>query len=267
MLSVEKIAKSYSSNGWRGPGRHLVLKEVSLECRPGECVGIIGASGSGKSTLGRLILGLEQPDAGSVRIDGEELGRRSRRGAVSAVFQDYRSSIHPFFTVRQALQEALGGSRRSGDSKRESSRKLETALEQVGLDVTYLERYPHELSGGQAQRICLARALLTGARWIVLDEAVSSLDAPVQVQVLELLREARGIYGTGYLFITHDLEAAAYLCDRIAVLHEGRIIETIETERLGELRTPYARELLDKFRLGHALVPRQHAAITKEERE
>ncbi|ASS65373.1 MULTISPECIES: ABC transporter ATP-binding protein [unclassified Paenibacillus] len=266
MLSVEKISKSYSTGGWRGSGRQPVLKEMSLECRSGECVGIIGASGSGKSTLGRIILGLERPDAGSIRIDGEELGRRSRRGAVSAVFQDCRSSIHPFFTVRQALLEALG-TRSSGKSKAERTRKLETALEQVGLEASYLERYPHELSGGQAQRVCLARALLTEARWIVLDEAVSSLDAPVQVQVLEVLRKARGIYGTGYLFITHDLEAAAFLCDRIAVLHEGRIIETIETQRLGELRTPCARELLDKFRIGHAPVPRQHAAMAEEEQE
>ncbi|WP_339278875.1 ABC transporter ATP-binding protein [Paenibacillus sp. FSL W8-1187] len=244
MLAAEGIAKSYSSRPGRRAQRQAVLEEVTLRCAEGECLGIIGASGSGKSTLGRILLGLERPDQGKVTIDGRE---RAHRGAVSAVFQDYRSSIHPFFTVRQALLEPLRGKRLG---RAETDRRLEEMLEQVGLDGSYLERYPHELSGGQAQRVCIARALLTGARWIVLDEAVSSLDASVQAQVLELLERIRGMHGIGYLFITHDLEAAAFLCDRIAILHEGRIVETLARGRLGEARHPYARELLALFRSG-----------------
>ncbi|MFD2611336.1 ABC transporter ATP-binding protein [Paenibacillus gansuensis] len=242
MLSVNGVVKSYRTGGVFSRERHTVLHSISFEWKPGERLGIIGESGSGKSTLGRLLIGIEKPDRGSVLFHGQNIGDpQVRRGRISAVFQDYTSSINPFYTVEQALLEPL---KQQNTGRRESLEKIDLLLQQVGLEPSYRSKYPHELSGGQAQRVCIARAVVTEPECIVLDEAVSSLDGSVQFQVLELLQKIGDLYGVGYIFITHDIQAAAYVCDRVMFIRNGHIVETAETDQLKNVQSPYARALL-----------------------
>lgn len=242
MLKVDSVHKSYKKGGLFSKERQLVLKNVSFECRNGECLGIIGESGSGKSTLGRLILGIERPDHGTVLFEGKNVGsRRVRLGAISAVFQDYKSSINPFFTVEDAIMEPLKVQKKA---QTENQNKIDMLLHQVGLDPSYRKKYPHELSGGEVQRVCIARAISTEPKCILLDEAISSLDVSVQIQVLNLLKELKVAYNISYIFITHDIQAAAYICDRVIVFRNGQIEETVNIEQLKDVQSEYARKLL-----------------------
>ncbi|RPK06115.1 ABC transporter ATP-binding protein [Priestia endophytica] len=245
MLIVEGVEKVYKTGGLFSKEKQKILKNVSFECKSGECIGIIGESGSGKSTLGRLLIGIEQPDAGRVLFEGRSVNDRlTRLGSMSAVFQDYKSSINPFFTVEQAIIEPI---RVKKSNKIDIESRVDYLLNQVGLDYSYKEKYPHELSGGQVQRVCIARAIATEPTCILLDEAISSLDISIQVQILKLLKELKEIYRIGYIFITHDIQAAAYICDRIIIFKNGKIEETVETSNLKNVQSEYARELLQKL--------------------
>ncbi|KEK22121.1 ABC transporter ATP-binding protein [Bacillus gaemokensis] len=242
MIRVDSVEKSYKKGGLFSRDRQKILKKVSFECRSGECLGIIGESGSGKSTLGRLILGIEKPDCGTVLFEGKNIANRVvRLGNISAVFQDYTSSINPFFTVEEAIMEPLKTKKK--DSK-EYQIKIDILLNQVGLNPSYRKKYPHQLSGGEIQRVCIARAISTEPKCILLDEAISSLDVSVQKQVLELLKQLRKIYNMSYIFITHDIQAAAYICDRIIIFKDGQIEEIAPIEQLKDVRSEYARKLL-----------------------
>ncbi|WP_336774281.1 ABC transporter ATP-binding protein [Paenibacillus sp. MMO-58] len=231
MIKVNQVGKSYKKGGLFSRERQQVLQNISFQYKQGECLGIIGESGCGKSTLGRLLLGLEKPDSGFVQLEG----------SISAVFQDYTSSINPYFTVEEAIMESLQtktGRRRANDSK------INNLLEHVGLDPACRSKYPHELSGGQIQRVCIARAIATEAPCIVLDEAISSLDGSVQMQVLELLKKLKETDKLGYIFITHDIRAAAFLCDRVMIMKEGQIEEIVSVEHLKDVQSPYAKKML-----------------------
>ncbi|ANY70044.1 peptide ABC transporter ATP-binding protein [Paenibacillus sp. BIHB 4019] len=242
MLSVDHVHKFYIKGGFFSKEIQQVLTDISFECGQGECLGIIGESGSGKSTLGRLLLGLEKPDSGTILFEGNNVeDRRARRGQISAVFQDYSSSINPFYTVEQALMEPLKQQRRG---RFEAQDKMDLLLQQVGLNPSYRKKYPHELSGGEAQRICIARAVATEPKCIVFDEAISSLDGSVQMQVLELLKSLRKIYNMAYIFITHDIQAAAYICDKVLMMRNGRIEEMVHIEQIKDVQSAYARRLL-----------------------
>ncbi|WP_282172276.1 ABC transporter ATP-binding protein [Cytobacillus firmus] len=242
MLKVDSVKKSYKKGGFFSKERQQVLKNVSFDCRDGECLGIIGESGSGKSTLGRLIIGIEKADDGIILFEGENVeGRSVRSGKISAVFQDYTSSINPFFTVERAIMEPL---KIKKYSQIEIQNKIDILLNQVGLNSSYRKRYPHELSGGEAQRVCIARAISTEPKCILLDEAISSLDVSVQIQVLELLNELKRLYNMSYIFITHDIQAAAYICDRIIIFRDGQIEEIVKTEQLKDVQSEYAKRLL-----------------------
>ncbi|OAS82204.1 MULTISPECIES: ABC transporter ATP-binding protein [Metabacillus] len=242
MLKVDRVEKSYKKGGLFSTERQNVLKNVSFECKDGECLGIIGESGSGKSTLGRLIVGIEKPDRGTVLFEGKSVeDRRVRLGNISAVFQDYKSSINPFFTVEEAIMEPLNI---QNNEKKEHQSKIDLLLNQVGLSSSYKEKYPHELSGGEVQRVCIARAISTEPKCVLLDEAISSLDVSVQTQVLELLIELKKIYNMSYIFITHDIQAAAYICDRVLIFRDGQIEEMIKIEQLKDVQSEYARKLL-----------------------
>ncbi|WP_134685144.1 ABC transporter ATP-binding protein [Brevibacillus migulae] len=242
MLSVDCIEKSYKKGGLFSKKKEQVLKNISFECKRGECLGIIGESGSGKSTLGRLLLGIEKPDRGTIFFEGKSVGnRRVRMGNISAVFQDYTSSINPFYTVEEAIleplhmkKELLGG----------VQSKIDQVLCQVGLNPSYRKKYPHELSGGEAQRVCIARAVSTEPKCILFDEAISSLDGSVQIQVLELLKNLRKLYDMGYIFITHDIQAAAYICDRVMIIRNGEIEEIVKVEHLKDVQSAYSKKLL-----------------------
>lgn len=242
MLHVHRVQKSYRKGGVLSREKRQVLHGISFDWMPGECLGVIGESGSGKSTLARLLLGIEKPDEGTVRFEGRNVADRGARlGRISAVFQDYTSSMNPFYNVEKILLEPLRIRYGRNFNYRD---KIDLLLLQVGLDPAYRVKYPHELSGGEAQRVCIARAVAAEPQCIVLDEAISSLDGSVQVQVLELLKDLRKLYGMGYIFITHDIEAAAYLCDRVMFIREGRLEEMIGVAQLKEVQSPYAQNMM-----------------------
>ncbi|WNS45173.1 ABC transporter ATP-binding protein [Paenibacillus sp. MMS20-IR301] len=242
MLTVNQVEKSYTGGKLFSSKSKQVLHHISFTLEPGEVLGIIGESGSGKSTLGRLLLGIEKPDRGTIQFEGRDIGERAgRKGKISAVFQDYTSSIHPFYSVEKAVAEPL---KLQGRKHADIDHKIDRLLHEVGLDSSYRKKYPHELSGGQAQRVCIARAVSTDPQYILLDEAVSSLDASVQFQILELLKKLKETYGMSYIFITHDLQAAAYLCDRMMFIRSGHIEEIISARRLNEVQSEYAKAML-----------------------
>lgn len=244
MLVVESVEKSYRKMGFFSTKKHHILKDISFTCGYGECLGIIGESGSGKSTLGRLITGIEKPDCGTILLEGADVAERVvRTGRISVVFQDYTSSINPFFTVEQAIMEPM---RMRIRKITENHHKLNHLLHQVGLPLSYRTKYPHELSGGEVQRVCIARAISTEPKYIVFDEAISSLDVTVQTQILDLLQELKTFYRMSYMFITHDIQAAAYLCDRIMIMRNGQIEEMVPIEHLQHVQSAYASTLLQK---------------------
>jgi nickel transport system ATP-binding protein len=243
MLSVENVFKTYHSGNMFSRKRRQILKDISFTVGKGECLGIIGESGGGKSTLSRLILGIERPDSGAVRFYGKNvLDAKVRRGRISVVFQDYTSSFNPNYTVYDALSEPLLMEKRL--PQKELRRRSVLLLEQAGLNENCLAKYPHELSGGEAQRVCIARATAARPELLILDEVVSSVDVSAQVQILDLFYRLKNETDTGYVFITHDIEAAAYICDRLLFLRGGQIIEETPVTELNGVKSEYAKELL-----------------------
>ncbi len=222
---------------------------VGLRIAPGETLGLVGESGSGKSTTSRVLAGLQRPTGGRLRYDGQdatrpdrELRRRLSR-EVQLVFQDPYASLNPRRTVAQTLDTPLRlHTPLDAAQRRERAAEL---LDQVGLPAAHLDRYPHEFSGGQRQRIGIARALAPEPRLIIADEPVSALDVSVQAQVLNLLMELRERLGVAFLFVSHDLAVVRHFCDRVAVMHRGRLVELTDREQLFEApHTEYTRELL-----------------------
>ena len=244
-VQVRDIKKSYTKMGGGifKSGKTLVLKGIDFDIEEGDCIGIIGESGSGKSTLSRLILGLEKPDSGTITIEGKSVKQwiKTNPGKMSVVFQDYTSSANPRYKIKDVLAEAL-----ISIGKKESLEKVcIELLEKVGLNKNLMERYPHELSGGQLQRVCIARAIATKPKFIVLDEAISSLDVSIQAQVLELLEDLKEEMNITYLFIAHDLQAVANLCNKVLFLYRGNVVEQISIENLSYAKNYYAKKLLN----------------------
>jgi oligopeptide/dipeptide ABC transporter ATP-binding protein len=232
----------------RTVGHVRAVDGVTFSIGQGETVGLVGESGSGKSTVARLVLRLLDPTSGSIRFAGEEITGRSARDMVplrrqmQIVFQDPVSSFDPRMTVCSVITEPLEAQRIS--SGREARRRAGELLELVGLSAADLDRYPHQFSGGQAQRIGIARALATDPRLLVCDEAVSALDVSVQAQVLNLLRTLQAELGLSYLFIAHDLNVVRYVSDRVCVMYLGRIVEQGPSEELlADPRHPYTQSL------------------------
>jgi len=232
LLSARNLEKRYTvRSGLFGPGRgtFAAVDCVSFDVERGETLGLVGESGSGKSTTGRLLLRLEEPSAGSIEfegedwlaLEGEELRRRRRD--VQIVFQDPQTSLNPRMTAGAQIAEPLRVQRLARG--RELSARVTSLLEEVGLSPETAARFPSELSGGQRQRVAIARALATRPKFVVCDEPVSALDVSVAAQVLNLLGELREKGGLSYLFVSHDLAVVARVCDRIAVMYLGRIVE------------------------------------------
>ena len=226
--------------------------DVSLTVKEGTCLGILGESGSGKSTMGRVLCGLLKPDSGEAVLDGVSVyasraGRRNLQNKLSIVFQDYTTSANPRFRIRDIIGEGLTVQERREGKKLDRKAETSRLLELVGLPADFADRFPHELSGGQLQRVCIARAVACKPEIILFDEAISSLDAHTQVQVMDLLRELKDRLGLTYIFITHDLTSITYLCDDVLFLYQGRVTENLPVERISETKDEYARKLLESI--------------------
>jgi len=250
---VEAAGVSRSFRGRQGLlGRRrdiLAVREVDLVVGRHEAVGVVGESGCGKSTLGRLLLHLLTPTAGTVRFDGEDLaslgpGRlRALRRRMQLIFQDPYGSLDPRRTVGDQIADGL--LIHGLATPAEARERVAALLAEVGLDAGHAIRLPHEFSGGQRQRIAVARALATGPDFVVADEPVSALDVSIQAQVVNLLADLRGRLGLALLFISHDLHVVRHLCDRVAVMYLGRIVETGPAAAIFAAPAhPYTRALL-----------------------
>ena len=252
MLEVNNVCVSFRSERQEkifGTTRNQVLFDVSLKVSQGTCLGILGESGSGKSTLGRVICGLLKPDTGEVKIQDVSVyasrnGRKNLQKRLSVVFQDYTTSANPRFRVKEIIAEGLAARERNQKIRLDRLEETNRLLELVGLDSSYANRYPHELSGGQLQRVCIAQAVACQPEIILFDEAISSLDAHTQVQIMDLLHNLKEKLGLTYIFITHDLTSVTYLCDDVLFLYHGRITEHIPVSRIAETKDNYARKLL-----------------------
>jgi peptide/nickel transport system ATP-binding protein len=248
-LVVENLTKTYHIAGFFSQSRTIqAVKEVTFTIRRGETLGLVGESGSGKSTVGRCIIRLLEPNSGTIRVGGLDFGSlskrhlRNERKRVQMVFQDPFGSLDPRRTVSAAISEGLLA---NGFSRRAARTRSEELLEMVGLPASSVDRYPHEFSGGQRQRIGIARALSLEPEVLIADEPVSALDVSVQFHILELLRKLQRDLGIAILFVTHDLRVAAQMCDRIAVMSEGRLVELRPThEILTDPQHEYTRRLL-----------------------
>jgi oligopeptide/dipeptide ABC transporter ATP-binding protein len=243
-----------------GRGSHLAVRAVdgvSFEVRAGEVFGLVGESGSGKTTLGRSILKLVQPTSGSILYRGRDLvplgerDMRPLRRELALIFQDPNASLNPAMTIGQGVGHPL---RIHGlaSSRAEARDQVVAMLQRVGLEPAeaFLDKYPEDVSGGQKQRVVIARALITHPRFVVADEPVAALDMSVRARVLELMLELQRDLELTYLFITHDLATARFLCDRIGILYLGNFVEWGETDRLfDDPQHPYTRALLDAIPL------------------
>jgi peptide/nickel transport system ATP-binding protein len=252
-------------------GHVRAVDDVDIEIAPGETLALVGESGCGKTTVGRALLRLVESQAGRIVFEGVDLLSLPRselhpyRSDIQIVFQDPMASLDPRMRVRDAIAEGMQ-SFGIGANEAARSERVAALLERVQLDPSQMSRYPHEFSGGQRQRLCIARALAVEPRLIICDEATSALDVSIQAQILNLLSDLQEEFGLTYLFITHDLGVVRYLADRVAVMYVGQIVEEGPTERIFERpEHPYTQGLLaaipstDPERRG--IAPRVHGDV------
>jgi peptide/nickel transport system ATP-binding protein len=251
LLEVEDLVRVYRGRGWLGSA--LVTRAVdgvSFTVMPGETLGLVGESGSGKSTTGRLVMGLEEPDSGRVMFDGTDLtalapsARKPFRRRMQVVFQDPYAALNPRMRVGDFVEEPLVV-HGVGRSRGERVERVSELFRTVGLDPGFMGRFPHEFSGGQRQRIGIARAIALEPQFLVADEPITALDVSIQAQIVNLFQDLQERMGLALLFIAHDLSMVRYLCDRVAVMLKGRIVESGPTETVfADARHPYTQALL-----------------------
>jgi ABC-type oligopeptide transport system ATPase subunit len=254
MLAVENLSKVFQARkSWFEPAQSFAaLRNVSFHVDRGESFGLVGESGSGKTTLTRCILRLDEPSEGHVLFEGQDLAKlnprdmRRLRSKIQIVFQDPYASLNPRMSVHDIVTEPMTVHQDIlGLNSRARTNKAVELLSLVGLGSQHLHRYPHEFSGGQRQRIGIARALSTDPELLLLDEPTSALDVSVQAQVLNLLHELQKRLNLTYFFISHDLAVIRYICDRVALIYRGEIVEEGETETVFDTpSSDYARRLI-----------------------
>ena len=245
LLRVEHLSKYFP----RGRERFAAVKDVSVELQAGQTLGIVGESGSGKSTLSRCIIRLYEPEEGKVFFDGVDFtdlptnSLRRKRQDIQMIFQDPLASLNPMMTVAAAIEDPLVIHKVG--TARERTRRVQELLQLVGLDPAAANAFPFEFSGGQQQRIGIARALALNPKLLICDEAVSALDVSIQAQILRLLQDLQAELGLAYLFISHNLAVVEHMSDQIAVMHHGEVVEYAATADL--FRSPkqeYTRTLI-----------------------
>ncbi|PAE40140.1 ABC transporter ATP-binding protein [Bacillus sp. 7884-1] len=248
-------------------GHVQAVDGVDFSVMPGETLGIVGESGCGKSTTGRTILRLLNPSAGEVLFNGKDLAKLSKeemrqmRKDIQMVFQDPYASLNPRKTIRQILLEPLKV-HGIGSSRGERMKRVEEIIEVVGLRKEHLDRHPHDFSGGQRQRIGIARALILKPKVIIADEPVSALDVSIQSQVLNLLKDLKKEFNLTLIFISHDLSVVRHLCDRIAVMYLGRVVEIADKKQLFTNPShPYTRALLSAVPIANPKAKRERVIL------
>ncbi len=266
LMEVKGLKKYFPVTG--GILRHQVgsvkaVDGVDFHIHQGEVLGLVGETGSGKSTVGRASIRLIEPTAGQIRFQGRDLiampeeELRKLRREFQIVFQDPYASLNPRKTVRESIGEALLYHDMISTPTEQTERVAEI-LQRIGLLPEAMERYPHQFSGGQQQRICIGRAIAMNPRLIILDEALSALDVSVQAQILNLLNDLKSSLGLSYLFISHDLSIVRHICDRVVVLYLGKVMESASTDELfRNPKHPYTQALL-------SATPRSHPGEKKE---
>ncbi|MHB9292115.1 nickel transport system ATP-binding protein [Hollandina sp. SP2] len=256
LLEVCRVNKVYRARRRVNAYKLYAVRDMSFTVEKGACVGLVGESGCGKSTLARLISGLESPSAGEIRFEGRPVhGKQGWTGnkagfnqKVQMIFQDSLDAVNPRHSAKTIIEEPIVNFTSMGKSK--ILRRVEELLVQVGLRPSDGEKFPHEFSGGQLQRICIARALAVNPELLVLDEPLSSLDVSVQAQILNLFHDLKDQLHLTYILISHDPEAIYYLSDTVIVMYGGKIMEQIDRiEDFKGMRHPYTRRLLSSTSL------------------
>ena len=268
LVEVSHLVKTFTRDAglFRAGTRVAAVDDVSFGIDEGETFGLVGESGSGKTTTGRCLLRLIEPSSGGVRFRGEnvlDFSKRRLREArrdMQIVFQDPYSSLNPRMRAREIVEEPLIIHRLGGRTERQA--RVAELFRLVGLNPVHLERYPHQFSGGQRQRIGLARALALNPSFVILDEPVSALDVSVQAQVVNLLMDLQEQLHLTYLFIAHDLRLVQHVCDRVAVMFLGKIVEMGPTASLfATPQHPYTKALLSAIPIPDPDAPRQRVAL------
>ena len=249
-LEVEFKIRDAQSWFWQAPASLKAVNRISFELQTGETLGVVGESGCGKSTLARAIIGLAQPNSGSILWNGEELiglsekAMRLKRKDIQMIFQDPLASLNPRMTLGEIIAEPLR-TFYPGLSKAESESRVKAMMQKVGLLPNQINRYPHEFSGGQCQRIGIARALIVEPKLIICDEPVSALDVSIQAQVINLLKQVQTEMGLALIFIAHDLSVVKHISDRVLVMYLGHAVELGGYgEIYGAPTHPYTRALM-----------------------
>lgn len=266
LVSVEELKTYYETGGIRAPDPVKAVDGVSFEIKRGEILGLVGESGCGKTTLGRTLVRLETPTDGAVKFDGTDVTTLSGtelqqwRKNAQIVFQDPESSMNDRMATGEIIREPLDSY--GWKTPRERQARVKRLLDLVGLQPEHYYRYPHQFSGGQRQRIGIARALVLNPDFLVLDEPTSALDVSVQAKILNLLEDLQEELGLTYLLIAHDLSVVRHVCDRIAVMYLGNIMEIGETEQLfTDASNPYTRTLLSAIPTADPTVSRNRIPL------
>jgi len=270
LLEVKNLKKYFPVKiGMNKTAYVKAVDDISFSLAPSETLGLVGESGSGKSTTGMTLLRLYEPTEGTIKFNNQDITHinqkelRKFRKEMQIVFQDPFASLNPRWKVKDTIAEALEIHKLAFGS--EKVKRVEELLDVVGLSLDSKDRYPHEFSGGQRQRIGIARALAVNPKFIVCDEPVSALDVSVQAQIINLLQDLKNEFDLSYLFIAHDLGVVRQICDRVAVMYLGKIVEVGETEQIfTNPKHPYTKALLSAVPVADPLAKRDEIILTGE---